>query len=91
MHLQPYYRCKREAAYGKDACAQRSVRIEKVEPLVWDFVSGVLMDPEKIRVGLEALIGQERERADEGPAADWGRLEEKLAENSRLRGAYQEQ
>jgi site-specific DNA recombinase len=86
-----YYRCKREAAYGKYACPQRSVRIEKVEPLVWGFVSGMLRDPEKIRRGLEALIQQERAGAHEDPARELTRLEDKLAENSRLRRAYQDQ
>src|SRR5215211_7746265 len=28
-----YYRCKREAAYGRDTCSQRTIRIERVEPL----------------------------------------------------------
>lgn len=67
-----YYRCKREAAYGRDACSQRSVRIEMVEPLVWAFISGVLKDPKKIRAGLEALIEGESAAPGADPSRDRG-------------------
>ena len=86
-----YYRCKREAAYGRDACSQRSVRIEKVEPLVWEFISGVLKDPEKIRTGLEALIERGPAAPGADPSSEIAKWEAKLAENTRLRRAYQDQ
>jgi site-specific DNA recombinase len=86
-----YYRCKREAAYGRDACAQRSIRIEKVEPPVWELVSGVLTDPEKIRAGLEALIEGELVAPGADSSREIAGWEEKLAENARLRRAYQDQ
>jgi site-specific DNA recombinase len=86
-----YYKCKRAHHYGSDACPQKSIRVEKVEPLVWDFVSGVLKDPEKIRRGIEILIRREREGARKDPAKEAEAWEEKLAENDRLRRAYQDQ
>ncbi len=85
-----YYRCKRETAYGPDACAQKMVRIEKVEPLVSDFVFGLLRDPERIERTVEALWEQ-GEGAGEDLGERIGAHEAKLAENTRLRRAYQEQ
>jgi hypothetical protein len=86
-----YYRCKREAAYGRDACPQRTIRIERVEPLVREFVVEVLRDPDTIRRGLEALVQRELELERENPEILAGELTEKLSENDRRRRAYQDQ
>ncbi len=86
-----YYRCKREAHYGPDACPQRSIRIERVEPLVRDFVVGVLSDPDTIRRGLDALARRDAEETRKDPKLTVATLTEKLAENARLRRAYQDQ
>jgi hypothetical protein len=58
---------------------------------VWRFVCELLKDPDKLRAGIEVLIEQEREAARdprEDKATIW---EEKIAECSRLRSAYQDQ
>ena len=56
-----YYTCGRRRTLGKMcSCTQKSLGAAKVEPPVWDFVSDLLTDPEKIRSGMEALIEQER-------------------------------
>ena len=59
--------------------------------MVWDFISGLLEDPERIKAGMEALIEQEQaispRDADEQAAA-WAK---KLAQCDQLRGAYQDQ
>jgi len=86
-----YYRCKREAAYGRDACPQRTVRIERVEPLVREFVVSVLSDPDTIRCGLDALIQRELNEGREHPEVLARALAESLRENARLRWAYQDQ
>jgi site-specific DNA recombinase len=86
-----YYKCKRSHHYGPDACPQKGIRIEKVEPLVWDFVSRLLKNPERIRRGMEALIRREREGTHEYPTEKAEVWEAKLAENARLRRAYQDQ
>jgi site-specific DNA recombinase len=62
-----YYRCNREAAYGPDACSQKSIRVEKIEPLVWGFVSRLLKDPERLRSGLDEMIEREREGSHADP------------------------
>src|SRR5215217_3246497 len=86
-----YYRCKRASAYGPDACPQRMIRIDRVEPLVRDFVFGVLRDPATIQRGLQALIQREVEEVRESPNLLAEKLTEKLSENARLRSAYQDQ
>ncbi len=58
---------------------------------MWDFVSGVLKDPEKIRRGMEALIRRQREGTHEYSAKNAEEWEEKLSEYARLRRAYQDQ
>jgi site-specific DNA recombinase len=82
-----YYRCKRATAYGPDACPQRMIRIEGVEPLVREFVFGVLSDPETIERGLDSLIQRETEEAREDPERVAEALAEKLTENANLRRA----
>src|ERR687889_797435 len=62
-----YYRCKRASAYGPDACPQRMIRIDRVEPLLRDFVFGVLSDPDTIQRGLDSLIQREREEVRDDP------------------------
>jgi site-specific DNA recombinase len=86
-----YYRCKREAAYGRDACPQRTIRIERVEPLVCEFVVDVLSDPDTIRRGLESLVQRELDEGQRNPEILAKALTEKLSDNSRLRRAYQDQ
>src|SRR5215212_6321143 len=86
-----YYRCKRATAYGPDACPQRMIRIEGVEPLVRDFVFGVLSDPETIERGLDSLFQRETEEAPEDPERMVTTLEERLSQNTHLRRAYQDQ
>jgi recombinase-like zinc beta ribbon protein len=56
-----YYRCmKLNNAHG-DCPNRKSHRADKVEPRVWEFVSGVLKDSERLRVGLEKMIERERD------------------------------
>ena len=56
-----YYRCIRHRREGDEACANgKSYRAEELERSVWEFVSGLLKDSERIREGLEALIEEEQ-------------------------------
>jgi site-specific DNA recombinase len=86
-----YYRCKRATAYGPDACPQRMIRIERVEPLMREFVVNVLSDPDTIRRGLEALVQRELDEEHTSPEVLAKTLREKLTENARLCRAYQDQ
>lgn len=84
-----YYRCKKAAHYGREACSQRNIRVEKVEPLVWDFVSTILKEPDRLRRGLEAML--EHEGSAEKSDGEIRHLEKELEERVRMRGAYQDQ
>ena len=87
-----YYRCKREAAYGRDACSQRSIRVERVEPPVWDFVSGMLADPGRLRRGLAKMLEETTSNAATSDLEREAReIQAKLEEMARLRRAYQDQ
>ena len=55
-----YYRC-REANRRKETCPNnKSIRSDKAHPEVWDLVSGLLCDPERLRAGLDAMIDEQR-------------------------------
>jgi site-specific DNA recombinase len=88
---QHYYRCPTRKKDGKDACPMRKgFRADTVEPLVWEFVSGLLTEPERLRSGLEAMIEHERagSRGDaEQEAKAW---HERLADAERRRSGFQD-
>ena len=86
-----YYRCNRSKDYGYGTCSRKGVPVRTVEPLVWEFVSSLLKSPERIRVGMEALIDREREAGMRRPTEEAATWAEKLEECERLRSAYQDQ
>ncbi|MDP9458169.1 MAG: recombinase family protein [Actinomycetota bacterium] len=87
-----YYTCRDRRELRKmGSCRQRSLQAKDVEPLVWEFVSGLLKDPEKIRVGMNTLIDREREAGPRDARKEAEAWAEKIAECDRLRGAYQDQ
>jgi hypothetical protein len=83
-----YYRC-REANRRKETCPNnKSIRSDKAHPDVWELVSGLLSDPERLRKGLDAMIEEQRGslRGDpEGEARTWL---ERLAALDRKRSGY---
>ncbi len=51
-----YYICIQRRKLGKIcSCTQSSLQATEIEPTVWAFVSDLLTEPEKIRVGMETL------------------------------------
>jgi hypothetical protein len=63
-----YYRCPLRVRDGKDGCDNpQNLRADYVEPLVWKKVSGLLKDPERLRVGLAALIEEKKRRLRSDP------------------------
>jgi site-specific DNA recombinase len=87
-----YYKCKRRSQLGRTgSCAQKSLRVAKVELEVWRFVSGFLRDPKKIRAGMEKLIDEEQAIGRGDPERESEAWAEKLEECGRLRKAYQQQ
>jgi hypothetical protein len=88
-----YYRCSAGAyRYGAEVCgAVKHHRAEDLEERVWETVSGLLKDPERLRIGLDAMIEEEEKAAAHGdPEAETKLWLAKLAEVGRKRARYQE-
>lgn len=84
-----YYRC-REGNRRRQICSNtKSIRSDKAHPAVWDLVSGLLSDPQRLREGLETVIEEQR-RALRGsdPEREEKAWLEKLASLDRKRGGY---
>jgi site-specific DNA recombinase len=87
-----YYECKRTRIYRQPCSSfQKSFRAEKVEAVMWSFVSNLLKNPELIRAGMEALIEQERANGPRDLAKEAATWAQKLEECTRLRNAFQDQ
>jgi len=61
-----------------------------VEAWVWDAVSKILKDPERLRVGLDYMIEQERRNAHGDPTTETERWLGEISEANRKRARYQE-
>jgi site-specific DNA recombinase len=88
-----YYKCPnrlpRSGIVERCPGSRKSHKAEKTEALVWDFVSGLLKDPTRLKIGLEKRIEEERSRGTRGDpdreAKTWlGQLEEIEAKRSRF-------
>ncbi len=86
-----YYSCSRRRKLRKMCdCRQPSIRVGNVEPLVWEFVRGLLLDPERIRAGMERMIAMERETSKGSPEKEARMWSDKLDDAARKRSRYQE-
>ena len=64
-----YYRCAGHYQGGLARCpANRTIRAEKAEAEVWEFVRGILTDPARLAAGLEKM--QENEARTGGASAE---------------------
>src|ERR671916_658711 len=81
-----YYRC-REANRRKETCSNnKSIRSDRAHPAVWDLVSGLLSDPERLRAGLDAMIEEQRGAMRGDPEREAKAWLERLAALDRKRG-----
>ena len=86
-----YYRCWRRNRFGDDACPRPSnYPARRIEPAVWEFVSDLLKDPERLRAGLEETIEEERRGLRGDPERDTKVWLEKLAETDHKRSGFQD-
>jgi hypothetical protein len=86
-----YYRCRGRRDKGKDTCSQaKGVRAEVAEGMIWDFVSGLLKDPEQLRADLDAMIRLERDTALDEPEYEAKAWLNKLAELENKRSRFQD-
>jgi site-specific DNA recombinase len=87
-----YYECTRLRNADSRRCVAkiRRVRADALEPRIWEFISGMLLEPGRLRRGLEAMI-EEEERASRGdPDREAKVWHDKLREAERMRSGYQD-
>jgi site-specific DNA recombinase len=87
-----YYECTRLRNADSRRCVAKikRVRADALEPRIWEFISGLLLEPDRLRRGLEAMI-EEEERASRGdPDREAKVWYEKLREAERMRSGYQD-
>jgi len=91
-HTYFYYRCSAGAyRYGADVCgAVKHHRAEELEARVWETISALLKEPQRLRTGLDAMIEREREFAHGDPEAEMKLWLDKLGEVDRKRARHQE-
>jgi site-specific DNA recombinase len=86
-----YYSCASRREGKLSSCANRKThRAERIEPAVWNLVSVLLTEPERLRVGLDAMVEQERSEVRGDPEREARVWLERLAEADRMRAGYQE-
>src|SRR5918994_2688705 len=84
-----YYRCRTRNRDGAEACSHRKChRADEVEPRVWDLISGLLKDPERLKAGLEEMIEQERAGLRGDPDQEVKSWHAKLCEVDQERRGY---
>jgi hypothetical protein len=75
----------------KTACHHRkNHRAADLEATVWQFVSGLLKDPEQLRADLERMIELEREGMHGGPDREAKMWLDKLSEINHKRSGFQD-
>jgi site-specific DNA recombinase len=86
-----YYHCLKRWQHGKDLCQNHKLRpADKVEVRVWDMVSDLLKDPERLRADLDKMIELERNGVCGNPEREQKTWLDKLEEVDRKRARYQE-
>lgn len=95
--MYPYYICRGNALPPEDTgrltkCRMRRVRADRLDPLVWASIDGLLQRPESVRAEMEIFL---RSRQEAGPAerGEEARLRNREGElerqKARLVDAYQ--
>jgi site-specific DNA recombinase len=87
-----YYCCSRmNLEYAQKTCPNgKSHRADRLEPMVWDYVSDVMKNPEELHADLDRMIELERMGTRGDPDKEAKLWANKLAEVDRKRARYQE-
>src|SRR5918999_816206 len=84
-----YYRCRSRSRDGALGCVHRKChRADKVEPRVWELISGLLKDPGRLEAGLEEMIERERAGLRGDPDQEAKTWLERLSEVDQERRGY---
>jgi site-specific DNA recombinase len=86
-----YYRCRTRHLEGKGACSMlKNIRAEEAEHAVWSFITGLLLNPEALRDGLDEMMKQERAGSHGNPEEEAAVWLDRLAEVERKRASFQD-
>jgi site-specific DNA recombinase len=86
-----YYRCRKRSMYGKDVCdMNKYLRADLVEPLVWEGVSEILGEPERLRRGVQKMLERKQETSAVDHREEAHVWQQKLSEIGRKRANFQE-
>jgi site-specific DNA recombinase len=85
-----YYRCHKPDHRVEGCPNRKNYRADKVEPRVWECVSELLTEPERLRTGLEEMITRERKGLRGNPDRETKLWANKLVEVDRKRARFQE-
>jgi site-specific DNA recombinase len=83
-----YYRCHRSVDYRRNSCRQKMERAQEAEEAMWEFVSRVLKDPDRILAGMDVLIEQKRAELRGDPEREAKVWLERIAEVDQERRGY---
>jgi len=91
-YVNYYYRCSRvQVHYAYKVCTNnKHQRADRLEPRVWNYVSGVMKNPEELRADLDRMIELERSGTRGDPSKDAKLWADKLVEVERKRAKYHE-
>lgn len=85
-----YYRCPGRNLHLEDCSQDKNIRADEIETAVWDLVSGLLMDPDRLAAGLNEMIDREREKLRGDPDQQAKVWAGKLADVGMKRTKYQD-
>ena len=90
-HYHHYYYCRNHHKHGDAECTHRkNHRASDFEGRVWDLISGLLKDPERLRAGLDEMIEAERAGMRGDPEAEALAWHDKIAALDSKRSRYQD-
>jgi site-specific DNA recombinase len=91
IHYHHYYYCRNHHKHGDDECTHRkNHRALDTEGRVWDLISGLLKDPERLRAGLDEMIEAERAGMRGDPEEEALAWLDKIAARDSKRSRYQD-
>ena len=85
-----YYGCRSRHNTGpaRNCSNNKLLRAERIEGQVWEFVRGMLQDPDRIRAGLDRLIEEERSNSSRDPEREAKFWSKKITEVEVERRGY---
>jgi site-specific DNA recombinase len=90
-HYHHYYYCRNHHKHGDAECMHRkNHRALDIEGRVWDLISGLLKDPERLRAGLDEMIEAERAGMRGDPEVEALGWLDKIAALDSKRSRYQD-